>query len=390
MKVLHVILTMDPAGGGPPVVAACLGAALAGHGHDVSIATCLTGSGDAPIRALLAGVPHGDRVKMELIGPLSLTERHLGLIARRAMPDLVAKADIIHCHGVWDTMLHVAAESARRRGTPIVVTPHGMLDPWSLSQGRLRKLAALRVGGAGRMLRGASLLHTLNADERTLIAPLGLSAPCHTIPNGVFVEQIDPLPDAGRFRASHPALGDDPFVLFLSRIHMKKGLDILGKAFVVLSKRCPNARLVVAGPDDGATPALLEPIRAASLENRTHLVGPIYGPGKYHALRDAACFCLPSRQEGFSMAITEAMGCRTPVVISDQCHFPEVADAGAGAVVGLDPVAVADACAQFVNDTTARDEAGRRGRSLVMSRYTWPSIGEQMAEAYATASTTAH
>jgi len=385
MKILHVILTMDPAGGGPPVVAACLGAALVGIGHEVTITSCLTDAGEVPIRALLAGVPHGDSVNLALLNRLTTVERHLGVRARRSVPALVADADLVHCHGVWDAMLHVAADAAHRRGVPVVVTPHGMLDPWSLTQGRWRKKLALERGGAGRMLRRASLIHTLNADEERLIAPLGLETTCRTIPNGVFVEQIEPLPEPGRFRAAHPELEDDPFVLFLGRLHMKKGLDILGAAFVELARACPNARLVVAGPDDGAVPDLLEPIRAAGLESRTHLVGPIYGPAKYHALRDATCFCLPSRQEGFSMAITEAMGCGTPVVISDQCHFPEVAEAGGGAVVPLEASAVAAACAALVKDTTARNEAGRRGRSLVMSRYTWPAIGAQMAEAYGVA-----
>jgi glycosyltransferase involved in cell wall biosynthesis len=141
-------------------------------------------------------------------------------------------------------------------------------------------------------------------------------------------------------------------------------------------------RLVIAGPDGGAREPFIAQIRQASLENRVHLVGPLYGPDKLAALADATCFCLPSRQEGFSVAITEALACGVPAVISDACHFPEVAEQDAGLVTPLDPAQIAQALLQVLRDPSARSRMGAAGRALVQARYTWPQVARQMAESY--------
>ena len=113
-----------------------------------------------------------------------------------------------------------------------------------------------------------------------------------------------------------------------------------------------------------------------------HLVGPLHGARKYAALRSAACFCLPSRQEGFSIAILEAMACGLPVVISEECHFPEVAQSGAGRVVPLEPAALAAALGEVLEDRNAARRMGDAGAQLVQSRYTWPGIAEQFLSIY--------
>jgi glycosyltransferase involved in cell wall biosynthesis len=113
-----------------------------------------------------------------------------------------------------------------------------------------------------------------------------------------------------------------------------------------------------------------------------HIVGPLYGRDKIAALVDAACFCLPSRQEGFSLAVTEALACGVPPVISQACHFPEVAEVGAGEVVPLEAGAVAAALARVLSDPQRHDRMAAAGRELVASRYTWSRVAAQTVEAY--------
>jgi glycosyltransferase involved in cell wall biosynthesis len=256
-----------------------------------------------------------------------------------------------------------------------------MLDPWCLSQKKWKKRLAL-VLGFRRMLNRAAGLHVLNADERDLLTPLGLTTPCEVIPNGIFLTEFDPPPDPRLFRDRRPGPGERPFVLFLSRLHYKKGLDLLAEAFAKIAPRHPDVDLVVAGPDGGAEADFRERVAAAGLNSRVWLTGPLYGPEKLSALAAARVFCLPSRQEGFSMAILEALACRLPVVITKDCHFPEVADVGAGRVTPLSADAVADALNGLLSDPAERESASQAGRALVEGRFTWPRIAEQTVRWY--------
>ena len=124
-------------------------------------------------------------------------------------------------------------------------------------------------------------------------------------------------------------------------------------------------------------------IRQLGITDRVLLTGALYGPPKLAALVDSDCFCLPSRTEGFSMAITEAMACGLPVVISDACHFPEVASAGAGVVTTLDADKVAAALLMILGDRDKARRMGETGAALIKARFTWPQIARQMLEAYA-------
>ncbi|HBS29822.1 MAG TPA: hypothetical protein DEB06_10330 [Phycisphaerales bacterium] len=384
MKVVHVIRSMDPAAGGPPVVAARLGAAQALMGHEVVIVAYDEPGATDRMTKSYAGAPGFDRVRMVSIPRGGRAERLLARGARRVLKHEVPGAGAVHLHGVWDPILLAAASAARQGGVPYALTPHGMLDPWSLGQTlskQIKKRAALALAYRA-MLNRAGFIHALNADEARLLEPLRLRAPRQVFPNGIFIEEFASLPAPGSFRQARPELGNDPFVLFLSRLHFKKGLDYLVEAFALLRTRHPRVRLVIAGPDDGYRATLESLIARQNAADRVHLVGPLYGPEKLSALVDASVFCLPSRQEGFSMAITEAMACRLPVVVSDQCHFPEVAEVGAGRVVRCDPKGVAAALEEVFSDETARRRMGEAGRRLVEERFTWARIAAGMVEAY--------
>jgi glycosyltransferase involved in cell wall biosynthesis len=381
VKVIHAVATLDPAGGGPPQVAVRLAAAQAALGHDVHLVFNASAASQARVQAQTGGVPHVERIVLHPIAEPGRVERLWAPRARRLLAELIQGADFVHIHGLWGSLLGAAAACARDNRVPYCFRPAGMLDPWSLAQKRWKKRLALGLRYR-ELLNAAAFIHTLNADEQRLIAPLGLTAPTIVLPNGVFIEELDPLPAPGTFRAAHPALGAAPFVLFLSRLHTKKGLDILADAFAELARRRPDVHLVVAGPDEGAQPDFARRVNATRVAARVHLVGPLYGRDKLAALVDAACFCLPSRQEGFSVAITEALACGRPVVISEACHFPEVASAKAGAVVPLEPSAVARALEEILGDPALAARMGQAGAALVRQRYTWDAIAAATLSAY--------
>jgi glycosyltransferase involved in cell wall biosynthesis len=365
MNILHIIQTLDPAAGGPPVVAACLANAQAKLGHTVAILA-------SPARS----TPPLDNVRVLAAPPIS---RLRALAGQRPIDDLqpfIRDHDILHLHGVWDPLLYAATRTARSLVIPYVIAPHGMLDPWSLKQSRLKKKLALALGWRW-MLDRAAALHLLNADEQKLAAGLGIKAPGVVIPNGVNLEEFKQLPPVVDRELNKAA-----YILFLSRLHYKKGLDFLAEAFRIVAAKRPNVHLVVAGPDDGARADFEQRIAAAGLTERVHLPGPIYGPEKLSTVAGAACFVLPSRQEGFSVAILEALACGTPAVVSTECHFPEVAEAGAGEVVPLDAAAIAAALQRILADPELCERMGKAGRELVAARFTWPRIGERSIEMY--------
>jgi len=381
MKIAHVIQSLDPGAGGPPIVAANLAAAQSSLECRAQIIGYQVPGAEGRISAAYRTIPHFENVKLEYLPRPSKLEKIFARNTRRQLEPLLREFDLIHLHGVWDPILYAAADVAAKLGKPYVITFHGMLDPWSLRQKSLKKKLALALGYR-RMIDGAAFLHYINLDERRLTEPLHLKPPGKIVPNGIFLEEIDPLPERGAFRAEHPEFAGSKLVFFLSRLHFKKGLDILADAFAIVLREFPDARLVVAGPDDGARADFESQIARLGIATHVHLVGPIYGSKKFNALRDCDCFCLPSRQEGFSIAILEALACEAPVVISPECHFPEVKETGAGIIADLNAPAIAEGIASILRNPAAARQTSENGRKLVISRFTWPEAARQMIEGY--------
>jgi glycosyltransferase involved in cell wall biosynthesis len=364
MRIIHVIASLDPEQGGPPVVAESLAWAQEQLGHDVLLAAEIFAKGRAS-RVELPKHGGGDLFRAPKLEVLKFLK----------------DADVVHMHCVWEPILPAVAKAARNLNRPYVITPHGMLDPWSLTQKKWKKKLALALGYR-RMLDGASALHLLNDDEKKLLAPLGLNAPCEVIPNGIFLDELDPPPDPNLFRSRQSGLNDRPYILFLSRLHYKKGLDLLADAFAGIAAKYPQIGLVVAGPDGGEEHPFRKRIEGLGLTQRTRITGPLYGAEKWSVLAGAIVFCLPSRQEGFSVAILEAMACGKPVVISENCHFPEVAEVAAGRIVPLQANAVENALSDVLSDTAAAILMGQAGRRLVEKRFTWPKVAAQTIALY--------
>ncbi len=380
MRVLHVISSLAERAGGPPIVATRLAAAQAGLGHDVTI-LCYDAGEQQEVRHEFPIPDAGRPLKVVRIDAAGTRERILAPAAGTTAHKLLDDHDILHVHGIWEPMLRAAASAADELSRPYVIAPHGMLDTWALAVKTWKKKLALAIVYR-RFIRGASLLHALSQHEQECVADFGYRGPVELIPNGVFMDEIEPLPAPGATRARIPELGDDPFILFLSRLAPVKRLDLLAEAFSRILDRHPAARLVVAGPDWGAEQPLREQIKQLGIQNRVHLTGPLYGADKFAAMVDAACFCLPSRHEAFSVAVVEALAVGCPVVITENCNFPEVASAGAGAVVPLDAASVADALDQMLTDAEWRSAAAKNARQLVLDHYTWPKIAEKSITAY--------
>src|SRR3954465_5453861 len=240
MKILHVISGIDPSAGGTATALLSLAPAQARAGLDVSVVhTFEKPEAEAAEALRAAGVP------VTSVGPAQWPlARHPDLT--RTLRELIRQTDVVHTHGMWEEIHHQACCVSREVGRPYVMSPHGMLDPWSLAQSRWKK----RLYLAARMRRNlncASAIHFTTQTERDLVDPMRLVAPAIVEPNGVDLSEFANLPARGTFRAKYPDLNDKPIVLFLGRLHYKKGFDLLIPAFAKLANI--NARLVIAGPD---------------------------------------------------------------------------------------------------------------------------------------------
>jgi len=382
-RIAHVTPSVDPTAGGPANVIVRLAAAQAALGHEVTVVSKLAPSRRDIFQAASGNIPHFRQVRL-LLAPW--TSYVAGWFGHRAMPifeSLFPSIDIVHIHGVWEPMLVTAAATAHRFNIPYVVRPCGVLDPWSLRQQRLKKKLALALTHR-KMLNQAALIHTLNSEEHQLIEPLGLQAPRTIIPNGVFLDEVDDTPSDHKLFERFPDLRTHPYILFLGRLHYKKGLDILAEAFARIAPRHPEVHLLVAGPDGGAQEGFLRMIHRHQLEPRVHLAGPLVGSAKFTAYRGATCFCLPSRQEGFSLSITEALALRVPVAISQDCHFPQVQQVGAGRIFPLQAADAAQALHEILEASPhAQRRMGDAGRAYVEAHLTWERVAAQTIEAYA-------
>jgi glycosyltransferase involved in cell wall biosynthesis len=177
--------------------------------------------------------------------------------------------------------------------------------------------------------------------------------------------------------------GDGPIVLFLSRVHPKKGLDLLVPAFAQAAPA--DAVLVIVGPDaDGYSDQVRAMANRHSVGDRLLFTGMLRGRDRIEAFVDADLFALPSYQENFGIAVVEALASGCPVLISDQVNIHrEITAGGVGVVVPTDTASVAQALAGWLGDPARRAAAAARAPAFVRARYDWQRIASRWATHYA-------
>jgi len=354
-------------------------------GLDVQIvSTFRPGADNSSVQQLRQG-----GIGVDLIGPCPgrlARHREIRPTLRRAM----GGTDIVHIHALWEEVQHQAACLARQLGVPYLIRTCGMLDPWSLKQSAWQKRLYLAFR-LRKDLNAAASLHFTTDAERSLTMPLRLRPPSIIEPNGIELSEFAQLPPPGRFRARWPSLSGCPIVLFMSRVHPKKGLDLLIPAFgrmCAAQARGETANrgtmLVIAGPDAQGHQANLERLVVElRLQERVVFTGMLNGAERIEALVDADLFVLSSYQENFGNVVIEAAAAGRPVVVSDQVNLcDEVLAAGIGGVVPASVEPLAAELARWMNDAPLRAAAGTRGREYALSRFDWSAIARRWCEHY--------
>lgn len=353
MKVLHMLPTRSMEYGGPVEVAEQMVNELGRLGVDASL------------------FPKDRDIRTNLFSTTG----------RESLLQAVRTNDIIHIHGLWNFPATYTAHAAQRHRVPYVITPHGMLDRWALKQSRLKKrIYALLF--EQRNLRNASLLHFLNNEEMVEAREFASYAKTLVLSNGVRMDQLRPLPEHISFLERHPECADRTIVLFLGRLHPKKGFDLLLPAFTKALQKVPRLHLIIAGPDkEGYRQKIERDAIQLGISNRITYTGMVEGTAKQELLAVSDFFVLTSHQEGDSVAVKEAMAAHLPVIITDSCHFNEVEDEGAGFVVSHSPENISQAIETLALAENQK-EMGRNAAKIIKERYTWPMIASRLAKAY--------
>jgi len=366
-----------------------------------------------------------DAVRWLPLKPKALSPKGPGALGYS--PDLLAelnpKADLLYAATLWKYPSWAALKWAERTGKPMMVAPHGSIDPWALANAAWKKRIAA-VLFKNRQLHKATCLRALCQSEADAFRAYGLRNPIAIIPNGVELPDFTESSDEGRGSRAIEAGSESRVegrestprtLLFLGRIHPKKGLSSALRAFKKALDDRPSTldspwQFVIAGWDQGgheaelmklceelglksekfrngceatAGSAKVESEKVRKFDSEVVFWGAAFGREKDALLRGADAFILPSFSEGLPMSVLEAWAYRLPVVMTPECNLPEGFAAEAGIRIETDVPSIARGLDTLFSMSDADlCSMGTRGYELVKQRFTWRTVAAQMRSVY--------
>ena len=325
--------------------------AIAARGHQVTLATCdatdahpqwLEGSGNYP--------------RVVELPSSRLTKRLISRQGLQQYREIAQQVDLAHLHIPWRQTNLQLSRILRQESLPYIVTIHGMLDDWSMQQGALKKRAYLKLAGRSLFQHATAVHFTAKAerDQAEQWIPVGDRAviQCYALD----LTAYDPLPGSGPALKAFPQISQEKKkVLFLSRLHPKKGVELLLGAAALLQKKRSDIQLLIAGPgEEGYVAKLNQMASDLGVSDMTHFLGMVKGSEKRSLYQLSDLFVLPTHQENFGLVLAEAMVCGTPVVTTRGTDiWQELQEAGA-LIADLTPESIAEK----INNVLAEDDGG--------------------------------
>ena len=372
--IVHVVSSVARESSGPSYSVVRLCETLLAQGEHVTLATLDAGV-QTELPPFVHPFPRGGGPRR--LGRSPALKRWL---EQQAATDRVA---VIHGHGLWKMNAVYPAWAVRKGRAKLMTSPRGTLSPWAMRFGSPAKRLFWPLLQRPALER-AACFHATAESEYEDIRRLGFRQPVAVIPNGVDLPGCEPTP-----RGAIDDTGEEgrSTLLYLARIHPKKGLATLLGAWRAVQQRFPCWRLVVAGAEaTGARGHLAAMQRhAADLGAvRVQFVGELRGRAKWDAYRRAALYVLPSYSENFGMTVAEALAAGTPVIVTRATPWQEVETVGAGWWIDAGVAALSASLRTAL--AAGEDELrrmGGRGRRWMRTAFAWPPIAARMARTYA-------
>lgn len=321
---------------------------------------------------------HGDMVDIDGCQILFAPRFRLtSLSFRRYVQRILAQIspDIVHVNACWLPSTAVFIELSVRYGCKTVLSPHGMLEPWIIRRHYLtRKLPALLLYQK-RAIKAVNLVEVTAKSERDNFIKLGFGKSVSIVPLGLDTSSIYMKTSWTPRRR----------ILFLSRIHVKKGIDFLVDAISEIKDLVRNYEVLVVGDGDASyITSLRQKINEAGVADIVKLPGPAYGEEKWQYFRESDFFVLPSHSENFGFVIPEALATGTPVITTKGTPWGDLESNHCGAWIEVGARPLAETIARFVKlDAGELEEMGRNGRALVEAKYSASAMAKAQRDVYA-------
>ena len=386
MKVLHVIPSVAPVRGGPSKAIYEMANSLhSQQGIEVEIATTNDNGDDLldiPLNRMVGY--HGIPTRFfSRFSPSISSVREFAISTNLTtwLWKHVQDYDLIHIHAIFSYPSTVAMAIARIRKVPYIVRPLGQLCEWSLTQSLQKKKAYLRIIERAN-LDGCQTLHLTSQQEQKEVSQLHLKSPSFVLPHGLEFSAL--IPNARqKLRDKLGLPSDEPIILFLSRIHEKKGLDHLIPALSSIASE--RFTFVLAGSGDPTYESEVQQLlKSNNLQTRTISTGFVEGEFKRLLLQGSDIFALTSYSENFGVAVLEALSAGTPAIVTPGVALSsEVHEQKLGFVVDQNISDISNGIIQYFRlSEKIKNELSIRSSQFVRENYSWKAISERLYKHY--------
>lgn len=284
--------------------------------------------------------------------------------------------NLVHAQGIWLPIYNKMAKILRKHGIPYVMTPRGALEPWCLEQKKWKKKIAMWLYQKKDLQKAAAILTTANMEAQHL-RELGIKTPLAVIPNGIDVTEY-------LCRPADCLSSVKKQIVFLSRIHQKKGIEILINVWEKIRFDFPDWNVVIAGNgEEEYIQQLKSMITSKKLQDCVEIIPPVFGKDKHKLYCESSLFVLPTYSENFGMVVAEALACGVPVVTTNGTPWQELNDEKIGWCVDLSEEnienAIRDALSLPAEELFAM---GQKGSKHINNNYLYTSVAKKNLELY--------